>query len=146
MKIVEMRPNGTKRVYTVNDGPDMTDQSFKDDADVNFIVKKYLKTGQITHLSQRIGRYMDVSELPDLQTALTTVHNAQAAFMELPAELRKEFDNDPVKLVSFLQDPANKEKAIELGLVEKPITPPGSESVPLKGTDPKPSESAAGKG
>lgn len=143
MKQVEIRQNGTKRVYTVNTEADMADQSFKMDCDVNFIVQKYLKTGQITHLAKNVGKYMDVSEIPDLQTALTTVQKAQEAFDSLPAELRARFANSPVEMVNWLQDPQNDEEAIRLGLKVKIDSPPGSES-PAPAGDPKASGSAPG--
>lgn len=41
--------------------------------------------------------------------------------MELPATLRREFDNDPVKLLAFLQDENNRDRAIQLGLVNAPV-------------------------
>lgn len=133
MKMIIQRENGTKRVMTINNDRDMADQSFKEETDVNEIVRKYLKTGQVTHLSSKIGRYMDVSEIPDLQTALTTVQNANAAFAELPATMRKEFDNDPVQLLEFLKNPANKAKAIELGLIDKPAAAPAEAAPPKEG-------------
>ena len=39
----------------------MTDQQFKDDCDVNFIVDKFTKTGHLTHLAKFQGMYADVS-------------------------------------------------------------------------------------
>lgn len=93
-------------------------QASKDECDINTIVKKYLRTGELPGIRQVV--YADISGLTDLQDALNTVIKAEEGFAALPAETRRFFDNDPVKLVEFAQDPANKEKAIELGLVDKP--------------------------
>jgi hypothetical protein len=45
--------------------------------------------------------------------------------MALPANIRSRFDNDPAKLIDFMENPANREEAESLGLVNK------SEPVPV---------------
>lgn len=116
MKIIEIRPNGSKRVLTLNDRPSMTDQQFKKDCDINHIWSKYTKTGQINHLAKNRGRFADVSEIPDLPTALMQVNEAAAAFAQIPAVLRKRFGNDPAEFIAYLQNPENMEESIKLGL------------------------------
>lgn len=123
MKKIELRPNGTKLVHTVNEQPPETDQSFGKECDINHIVKKFIKTGQITHLARRQGFYGDQSQIPDFQTAMDTVTKAQQAFDELPAHIRKRFANSPHELMQFLQDPKNQDEAISLGLMEMVETP-----------------------
>ena len=82
MKKIELRPNGTKLVHTVNELPPETDQSFGKECDINHIVKKFIKTGQITHLARRQGFYGDQSQIPDFQTAMDTVTKAQQTFAD----------------------------------------------------------------
>lgn len=122
-KIIRIE-NGRKKVVTINELPSKTDPSWQKDCDVNHIMTKFMKTGQINHLAKKPGNYMDVSEIKDLPEALMQVKSAENAFYSLSAAVRREFDNDPVKMVQFLQDPANNERAIELGLkvgkAEKP--------------------------
>lgn len=120
MKKIEIRKNGSKRVYTVNTEPSKTDQSFKNEADVNNIMARYRKTGQITHLAKHQGSYADVSEIPDLSQALDQVTKAQQAFDALPSELRARFGNSPVNMIEFLQNDNNIDEAIKLGLYKKP--------------------------
>ncbi|AZL82952.1 internal scaffolding protein [Apis mellifera associated microvirus 25] len=117
--IITRRPNGTKRIQTINEEPSKTEQSFQKECDVNEIIRKYMKTGQITHMARNQGSYADVSEIPDLHSAMIQVSQAQQAFDSLPAELRKRFGNSPVAMVEFLQNPKNDEEAIELGLKTK---------------------------
>jgi phage internal scaffolding protein len=76
-----------------------------------------MKTGELP--TPRQGFYADVSEVPDLTQALNIVQQAQQAFDSLPAKIRYEFHNDPSQLLKFISDPQNKERAIELGLIEK---------------------------
>lgn len=143
MKKIEVI-NGKKKVITFNEEVSRTDQSFLKDTDVNNIMQKYLKTGQITHLAKVSGVFTDVSQIPDLLTAMSQVTKAQQAFELLPAALRKRFGNSPVAMVEFLKDTRNDREAIELGLkVRKPgldnIEPDSSDSA--KVTTPKSTQS-----
>lgn len=118
-QIISTRSNGTLRIQTVNELPTLTQQQFKNECDVNHIMKKYEQTGQLFHLNRKAGVYADLSNITDYQSMLHTVMDAQEKFSSLPAEVRKKFDNDPSKLIQFLSDPKNTEQAVELGLVIK---------------------------
>lgn len=122
MKKIEVRPNGSRRVYTVNNLPSKTDQSFKKECDVNEIMRKYLKTGQMAHLRGMQGTYADVSEIGDLQECVQKVQLAQEAFNSLPATLRNKLNNDPSKFIEYLNDPKNVDEAVELGLMVRKNT------------------------
>lgn len=128
MKVIERRPNGSKRVYTINDEPSKTDPSFQKDCDVNEIMRKMLKGQAVTHLAKYQGSFEDVSNIPDLDQALEQVSKAQAAFDELPATLRRRFGNSPVEMVNFLADPDNYDESVKLGLRTRPKVGPGSEN------------------
>lgn len=111
----------------------LTVQAPKEECDINNIISRYLRTGEPPEV--RKGAYMDLSELPDFQTALEIVRVGEDAFLSLPADVRKYFDNDPSKLIAFSMDPANNAKAVELGLADKKaqsITPP-SQPIPPSG-------------
>lgn len=101
--------------------PSMTEQHFKDECDINNIVKSFQATGVLPQ-GNREPLFADFSEFPtDLQSSQQYFDDAAARFMELPATLRREFDNDPVKLLAFLQDENNRDRAIQLGLVNAPV-------------------------
>lgn len=101
--------------------PSMTEQHFKDECDINNIVKSYQATGVLPQ-GNREPLFGDFAEFPtDLQASQQYFDDAAARFMELPATLRREFDNDPVKLLAFLQDDRNRDRAIQLGLVNAPV-------------------------
>ncbi len=118
MKIIEQIGN-RKRVAIRFTENSETDQSFKDECNVNIIIAKFRKTGQITHLAKSQGTYADVSEIPDLLGAYEQVRLAEQAFATVPAELRKKLDNDPQKFIEFLNDPKNNEEAVKYGLKDK---------------------------
>lgn len=106
-----------------SNSPSMTSQSFSDEVNINKIMARVLK-GQTVLANNGQPFYGDVSELGGLQEAIQKVQEADELFMQYPADLRETFNNDPVELIEFLEDPKNKEKAIELGLVNKPIAAP----------------------
>lgn len=102
----------------------LTQQSAKDECDINIIVERAKKGAEITHLTNRTPRYGDFTEIPtDLRECLVQVKKADEAFMSLDAKVRARFQNDPVLLLHFLLDSKNRKEAIELGLVAAPETP-----------------------
>lgn len=57
---------------------------------------------------------------PDMyEQALYTKATAENAFMQLPSNVRTFFDNNPGKMLSFISDPKNTDKCIELGLMSR---------------------------
>lgn len=127
-QISETTSYGKKRirVMTINEEPSLTQQAFKEDTDVNIILERYMKTGEI-NFKPKQGVYADVSEIPDLTQAIDIVSKAQQAFDSLDAKIRYEFKNDPRLLMAFLANPQNKQKGIELGLFKAPETIPDSQ-------------------
>lgn len=111
--------------------PSMTQQHFKDECDVNQILRKYQQTGLITHLNNTPGTYGDVSEYDasDYQRAMQIVIDAQARFDDLPSSIRKRFNNDPQEFLAFVSSESNRDEAVALGLIEKPDSPAVSISV-----------------
>lgn len=109
-------------------------QEFRNECDINNILKQYKLTGQVAHIRANAsqGAYTDLPEGTDFQEALNTVIAGQAAFATLPAKVRDRFGNDPNQFLYFMADPANQEEAIELGLAtdtrgngqKPPTTPP----------------------
>lgn len=97
----------------------LAQQHFKDECDVNNILKKYESTGLVTHVANGTPSYGDFSSVPDYQHAQNLLIEAQDRFDALPASLRKRFDNDPLVMLSFIEDPNNREEAEQLGLVNK---------------------------
>lgn len=95
-------------------------QHFAEEVDINTIVKRFGLTGELPE-SFRAPVSGDFTDVVDYKTAMDAVRAADSAFMELPGELRAHFDNDPQKLVAFVSDAKNRDKAIELGLVPKPV-------------------------
>ena len=95
----------------------LTVQADRDDADINKIVARYFKSGQLPPTLAGEPFYGDVSDLGDLQASRIKIQEANELFMSYPAEVRERFANDPVNLISFLADEGNRKEAEDLGLV-----------------------------
>lgn len=95
-----------------------TQQQFRKDADLNSIMAKYQKTGQITYLNPRKPQFGDFASFGDFQTNMTLVARARQEFEALPSRIRERFQNDPAKLLAFLNNNANYDEAVKLGILE----------------------------
>lgn len=93
----------------------LTQQNFKDDADINVLLERFRVTGVIPE-GVRLPTFGDFSEVVDFRSAQDAVLRAKNAFMDVPAETRKRFDNDPQKFVEFCSDKANLSELREMGL------------------------------
>lgn len=92
-----------KKVFPKDEG--RTKGSFKDSCDVNNIVKKYLRTGNLPDLVRRDPKFGDFSDVPSFQEALERVRKAEETFAALPAQVRRECGNDPAVFLEKVQDP-----------------------------------------
>jgi len=98
-----------------------TQQQFKEQCDINAIMKKYERTGVLDHMRNEVqGEFGDFSDVPSYQESLNQVINAHEAFDSLPPRVKREFGYDPLKMVAFCADEKNLERARELGLA-KPL-------------------------
>jgi len=97
--------------------PTRAQQHHKDECDINVILERFGKTGQIP-VNAISGTYGDFSGVHDYHTAINALIAAESEFAALPANIRTRFANDPANLMQFLENPENKTEAIELGLIQ----------------------------
>lgn len=122
------------------EGPSMTRQEFAAECDINVLMQRY-ENQDIGAIMRRAGEpaYYDFSELPsDLMGFMKLTQDAENAFMTLSAQVRRQFDNDPVDFVNFASDPANLEQMRTWGLA------PPAPSVPSAAAPADVKEPAAG--
>lgn len=98
--------------------PTLAQQHYKEECDINTILQKFNISGILPE-APLSPRYGDFSGIGDYHTALNRVLAAKNEFEALPATIRARFDNDPAKLIEFLDDSKNRQEAEELGLVDK---------------------------
>lgn len=107
----------------------LAQQHFKDECDINNILRQFNITGLLPE-SPLSPRYGDFTGISDYHSALNQVIAAEDEFMALPAQIRSRFDNDPAKLIDFLENSENLNEAIKLGLVNQPAELPQVVEVP----------------
>lgn len=120
-------------------------QSFKDECDINVILKKYAKTGQLGHLIDGEPIFGDFSNSLTYHEACDVVLNAETQFMSLDAELRAKFMNDPGQFLAFVEDPKNENELVSMGLAKKRSVD-DSKGVPVskEGSPPLPADPVPG--
>lgn len=120
--------------------PGVTQQHFRDEVNINSIMRRYEKTGVLVDPGVRMSRapQFGVFENFDFHECQNRVALAKEAFMALPARIRTRFSNDPGMLLQFVGDESNRDEAIKLGLIKEdhknqPLTP---ETVKKEGVPP----------
>lgn len=91
----------------------MTQQHFKDECDINFLLKHY------NDIPAPVPVYGDCTQYTDLQSCMDKVMAANEDFMAIPSDIRARFANNPVDFFNFANNPANSEELINLGLAER---------------------------
>jgi len=103
--------------------PSLAQQNFKEECDINNIVKKFERTGLLEHANRYDGQYGDFTSSSDYQTSLNQLLDAQEAFDNLPARIRSQFNNDPAQFLDFVHNPDNHEAMYDMGLATRPAAP-----------------------
>jgi len=93
----------------------LTQQQFKEEADINTIVDRFMKSGVLPNPAN-MPQFIDFEGIFDYQTAMNAVRSADEQFMRMDAKIRSRFNNSPQEFLAFFADPANSEEAIRLGL------------------------------
>jgi phage internal scaffolding protein len=113
----------------------LTQQQFAEEADINTIVNRFLKTG-VLPTPNTFPQYVDFEGVFDYQSAMNLVRAADESFMRMDAKVRARFNNSPQEFLEFFADPANIEEASRLGLTI-PQASVGSRSEPAEDTPSK---------
>lgn len=134
------RKKASLEARTPTTGVSRTQQQFRDDVDINTLVRRFGITGELP-VARNLPEYGDFTEVTDFQTAMQSLRRSQETFDALPAALRDRFQNDPARLLHFLGSEDNREEARKLGLLRpEPLPEPEVPSTPPPGSrvDPDP--------
>jgi len=107
--------------------PSLTRQEFQSECDLGLIMKRFGKTADGRFALQNSRGFTeglhfdDVSMVPDFRAARDIVMRSNDRFMQLPAALRKRFDNDPAMFVDFVTNPDNLDECRALGLAKPKV-------------------------
>lgn len=128
------RDEVSRETGTLNNVESLAQQSFKDECDINTIVKRFGLTGQMP-VNVRPPTYQDFGDAVfDYATAMNAVAAARESFDRMPASVREKFGNDPQAFVEFCSDEKNIDEMRKLGL-----------AVPAKVLDNVPAPGVPGK-
>lgn len=124
--IVE-RPNGRKRVMTMNHSESVTKASDVNQAEIKLMLSRY-EAGILPELQAADLQYRDITTFDDYADAMRHAEQAKAQFMQLDPRVRDAFDNDHFKWLDAAKDgpDPNQIRALaKLGLIEfvEPETP-----------------------
>lgn len=89
-----------------------TQQCHKDQCDINKIMARFAVTGTISHVNKYQGMYADFSDFDFLEQQ-QRLDAGRDVFAALPAEVRREFKEDPQAFFDFVNDPDNQEDLLE---------------------------------
>lgn len=108
-----------------------TDQSFRDEADINTIMARYQSTGEMPVITKANGQFLDVVGM-DFAAHMDQINEARELFGQLPSNLRARFDNDPGAFLDYCSDPVNRPEMLSLGLLDaspsKPTASPAKDA------------------
>lgn len=141
------KSNGSDTVFHTA-GPSLTRQEFVEECDINTLMSRYDAhvIGGPGNMQPGVPMYADFTQVPDtLLEYLNFMDTAQAAFMSLPAVVRREFDNNAHEFVAYASDPENLEQMRAWGLAPPkepdpapPAAPPGAVPAPPVAPAPAP--------
>ena len=101
-------------------------QSFKDECDINTIVRRFGVTGQVP-ASVAVPLNGDFVGAIDFRQSMDLIIAARASFMEMSSNVRNRFHNDPAEFLDFVSDKDNMAEARKMGLLipeaPKPVPP-----------------------
>lgn len=131
--------------------PSRAKQEFKEDSDINTILKRFGITGKLPS-NVRMPMYGDFSDVNSFHQAVNAIAAANESFSAMPAHVRSRFQNDPERFVQFCLDDGNRAEAVKLGLVpdvplkdgpQGRVEAPSGAPAPAPGTTPSGSAAAA---
>lgn len=118
------RKNGSIRIQQdFKYCPTMAEQHTAHLTNINYLIEKYKPDELAAYMAAR-AQYKqeieghDFSQEPDLQSGMNTVYRMKQAFQTLPDEIKSQFKNH-LEFLKFVDNPANQEKMIALGLLNK---------------------------
>jgi len=104
--------------------PSLTKQEFADSSDINTIIARCVKSGlppPTVPTDYLVG--VDLTQIDSYQDALVKIASMEENFLKLDPKIRSFFENDSGKLISFVNDDSNYDKAVELGLIDSNVNP-----------------------
>jgi len=93
-------------------------EQFADACQTDTIIRKYNTMGVNPFIATGSSRYLDTTQIPDFFVAQNAQVKVKEFFEGLPADIRLEFNNDPMQFAEVVSDPKNADYLREIGVLE----------------------------
>ncbi len=121
---VTIRPDGSRREQQdFSACPTLAEQHTAHLTDLNYLISKYKPDELAAYIAARnvhrreiLGH--DFSQELSMQEAQNVVYRSRQAFEDLPEDIKSKFKNH-VEFIKFIDNPANVDKMIQLGILTK---------------------------
>lgn len=120
-----------------------TRQAFAQECDINYILKNNALVAPLTPEQYSRLNFQDLGTSIDFHAAKNYLFEAERSFMSLPAAIRSRFENNPGHFLDFVQNPANAEELIAMGLATAPQIVPDVGATPAPAKNKKPAPAAS---
>lgn len=118
------RPDGSLRVQQdFTNCPTLTEQHTAHLTDINYLMEKFRPDEMAAYIAARseyrseiLGH--DFSLEPNMQGAKNVIYKSKQEFEGLPEEIRTSFKNH-LEFLKFIDNPANAEKMLKLGILKQ---------------------------
>lgn len=130
----------SRRTATYTPEESLTKQEFKDDADINNILDRFMRTGQPPDIVLP-EHFADTTTSTSYFEMASRVADANETFYLLPAAKRAEFLNDPTRWADEVVRQlhlGNTKKLADLGITATEKPPETTQDDPLSGSTPDP--------
>lgn len=102
-----------QKVFITFNAPSLTDRSQKYDSDINYIIERYVRTGELPSSPMQ---YLDCTTVQDFQDAMYIVSEANSSFEQLPSKIRDEFKSVS-NYLEYINNPDNVQDCYNRGLI-----------------------------
>lgn len=99
-----------------SDKPSLTDESFKQECDIDFIISNFVQRGIEPPTTQ--AQYGKQFTSDDFVKALDTVTECKSMYECLPASEKERFNNSVTNFLDFIGDPKNLRVSYEKGYID----------------------------
>lgn len=126
-----------KRPFSIDQSgqTSLTQQQFKDECDINSILKRFLKNGILDHLQPTQAQY-GFAPSESFTESMFLVKQGEESFSQLPAAVRTHFENSPAAFLDAAADPERIDEFYDLGLLERPLPTELPVDTPTAPSDP----------
>lgn len=97
-------------------------EQFADACQTDTIIRKYNMMGVNPFIASGSSQYLDTTLIPDFVCAQNAQVKVKEFFDGLPADIRLEFNNDPMQFAEVVSDPKNADYLREIGVLA-PLPP-----------------------